>query len=236
MNYVCVSVNRDVVTKKSFDSRAKAIDYFQQEYGKEICEERAWQEEKLETRIQNYEKKIQRYEYILAHPEGKLAVTEKGRENLKNCCARKEKTEEALEQMRRDFLIKPLSYEAKYDDYKEGILLEQPLVLLHVCGIYQRGNEFWVIAEKYSCIGKRVEQEETAVAAARKLPKTSEKDRIFLYVCPEKAGKERETLDKVLKELSNFRAKLSRSFESDSARLKEKEKKVFRKTESMLEE
>ncbi len=233
MNYVCVSINKEVVNKEIFSDKQQAIDYFQLLHGERILEEKEGVKRRLENHIATYEKQIEKewqkrkaLEEQAKNGEIELLLSfyDCWQSNLDALTEKKKKKETELEQICLDMEKKEVVYEAKYNGYKNNLFTQEPQLILHISGIYQNGNQFTVTEEKYYFIGAKIESKDSIGYVVKKLPPQFDKNRISLYLYKEIDGTEEEieedNKDRVQKTVSRIRNQVLRNFQYAPMRIK----------------
>lgn len=230
MNYVCVSINKEVVNREVFSDKQQAVAYFQTLHGERIREEKEGLKRRLENNIANYESRIRKE--LIAEEKYKATSTaiqkrfyEEWEAHLKELCKRKATKESDLAKLEADIDKIEVVYEAKYNGYKDNLYTQEPQLILHISGIYQNGYLFTVIEEKYYFIGAKIESEEPACSVVKKLPSHFNKDRISLYLFKEIEGEpevvELDNQDRIQKTVTRIRNQILKNFQYGPSRVKE---------------
>ncbi len=236
MNYVCISINKEVVNKEVFSDKQQAADYFQILHGETIREEKEKLKIRLGNSIRNYECRI--HKELAADAKRKL----EGKVNLEVLGEKKANKEAELEQLNLDMDKIEVVYEAKYNGYKENLFTQEPQLILHISGIYRNGNLFTVIEEKYYYIGAKIKSDAPIYSVVKKLPPQFDINRISLYLFKEKEKLEEfdivgcpitllnnqdlerlvesDNTDKVQKTVTNIRNQILRNFQNGSSRVR----------------
>ena len=233
MNYVCVSINKEVVNKETFSDKQQAMAYFQTLHGERILEEKEGVKHRLENHIVTYEKQIQRewkrrlaVEEQAAREEKEISLSfyDCWQANLDLLCEKKKKKEVQLEQIRLDMEKIEVDYEAKYNGYKENLYTREPQLMLHISGIYQNGQQFTVIEEKYYYIGAKIDTDKTIYTVLERLPQQFDKNRYFLYVFKEMEDTEecveQDNLNRIQNTVNRIRNQILRNFQNGLTRCK----------------
>ena len=234
MNYVCVSMNKEVVNKETFSNKEQAVLHFQTLLGEKIREEKEGLKCRAENSILICEKQIQKEiqkKLMLEKKaeQGELEIPwnfyDDWQAKVDNLHEKKKKKEAELKQLHLDMQKREVAYENKYNGYKNNLFSPEPQLILHIAGIYQNGYQFTVVEEKYYVNVAKIEGEKSSHSVLKKLPSQFDKNRISLYLFREIEHElevvEADNQERVQKTVSHIRNQILRNFQTSQNRLKE---------------
>lgn len=201
MNYVCVSVNKEIVNRETFYNKLQALNYFESLHGEAIVQEKHRMKNRLRNSIKNYDCKMKNHQLYMENAKAYGVLSRADQEKLEMLSDRKAQREAELKQLELDLCKQEVSYMEKCNDYKKAPWSEVPQMILHITGIYQRGYVYSVVEEKYYCIGAKINSDEPISKIVKKLPPQFDTNRISLYLFQEMGDLNNRKKLKDLKEL-----------------------------------
>lgn len=191
MEYLCVSVTKELVAKQVFSKESEAMECFERRFEQLVYDSRQRRRVRLEKGIQKYEEKIKQQIINIQEWEREGTWNYADYITLEMFQMRLEAKEERLEALMRIFDKRPVSYEKKYDTYKRKLEMGVPQLILHIGSIYERVDGFEVVEEKYYCLAEELNSEMGVEGVCIELSEAYHKDKLFWWIAPAEKGRER---------------------------------------------